>query len=282
MNPERTDTDSIAVAARANRWRHRMRLGAVGAGIAAAAFIGINLTGSSGSSGGPAVASAATIKKPVASAAHIKKHVIATLQDTSGSIQEVDMVVSRTYSDHPSSTYEYHVWSELGGAENNRIVQKYSDGPTSEDEAGQGFTETYDSSNNTIYRLNDTGPSSGFIAGIAEPIMQQMQNPGAVVDTSATLNGKPAIRITSGNTVTFVAPGTFQPLQTTTSTVGTLQDGQQVTSSGTETFPVWRTLTGSAASPALVSLSAQHPSASTKVVDQKTFNEIDRRMHPHG
>jgi hypothetical protein len=137
---------------------------------------------------------------------------------------------------------------------------------------GQGFLPV----------ANHAGPSRGFIAGIAEPIMQQMQNPGAVVDNSATFDGQPAIKITSGGTVTFVAPGTFQHLQTTVSTVGTLQDGEQVTSSSAETFPVWRTLTGSAASPALVSLSAKHPSANTKVVDQTTFNEIDRLMHPHG
>jgi hypothetical protein len=281
------DTDVlVAATARQPRWRRSLKLGVVGASIAAAAFIGINLTGSSGSSGGGGPA--------VATAASIKEQVMAVLQPaTPGSIQEVDEIGHFSYSDHPSSSYEYHVWTQLGGGEVSRIVQNQTGTVTGQDETGNNFQEVYDSFDNTIYRI-DHGLFGDYISGIEAPILQQLQNPNSVVDNSATFDGRPAIKITltqdvsdfgessHSTTVTYVQPGTLVPLESTV-TAHSFRNGQpDESSTATMEFPVWRTLTGSAALPALVSLSAQHPSASTKVVDQQTFNQVDRQMHPHG
>jgi hypothetical protein len=276
------DTDLVVETVASHpRWRPRgLRLGVVGAGIAAAAFIGINLTGTSGSSGGPAVASAA----------NIKKQVIAMLQPPLGSIQEVKEVLTGTNQ----SVRTYQVWSQLAGDQASRIVQTSSNGTSSEDEDATDFQEIYNPTDNTIYRLNHSGPGN-FIGQFTGQIINQLQDPNSVVDSSASFQGQPAVKITTttsganllGTTfntqfVTYFKAGTYQPLGSTQSTIGT-QDGQQISSfQGTSTFPIWRTLTGSAASPKLVSLSAQHPTAVTKVVDNQEFNQVDRQAHPNG
>jgi hypothetical protein len=88
------------------------------------------------------------------------------------------------------------------------------------------------------------------------PIRKLLHDPNSTVDTSATYKGRPAIKISrerGSSTITYwVAPKTYRPLREVLAGA----DG-----SDTTTFPTYRTLTGTAASPNLLALSAQHPSA---------------------
>lgn len=72
------------------------------------------------------------------------------------------------------------------------------------------------------------------------------------INRHAVLNGKPAIELTSdhGRFSYWISPSTYQPLQV-----------EDRFFPGITRFPIVRVLAGSAASPKLLSLQAQHPGA---------------------
>ena len=73
-----------------------------------------------------------------------------------------------------------------------------------------------------------------------------------IVDPNATLNGARAIKITfdRGRFSYWISPRTYRPLQV-----------EDRWFPGVTRYPIVRVLTGSAASPALLSPQAQHPNA---------------------
>jgi hypothetical protein len=97
-------------------------------------------------------------------------------------------------------------------------------------------------------------PDDPNITSALAEVRYMLTQPGVIVDPHATLNGARAIRISSadGRFVYWVSPGDYRPLQ--------VADNMNGSASTTE-YPVYRVLTGQAASQSIFSLTAQHPSA---------------------
>jgi hypothetical protein len=90
---------------------------------------------------------------------------------------------------------------------------------------------------------------------VSDLLRGQVQDPDApkvTINRNAVLNGKPAIEVTddNGRFSWWISPSTYQPLQVVDRFFP-----------GIGRFPIARVLTGSAASPKLLSLQAQHPHA---------------------
>lgn len=91
-----------------------------------------------------------------------------------------------------------------------------------------------------------------------------MNSPTAKVTRNVTIDGQNAIEVASadGTTIYYLDPATYAPIQmTNTIGPGTNMGDPSNDSTVTLTFTDWQDLTGSAADPALLSLTAQHPHA---------------------
>lgn len=93
------------------------------------------------------------------------------------------------------------------------------------------------------------------------------------INRNAVLNGKPAIELTSdrGRFSYWISPRTYQPLQV-----------EDRFFPGISRFPIARVLTGSAASPNLVSLKAQHPHATVDHSSTDYAAAMWRLVHVRG
>ena len=99
-----------------------------------------------------------------------------------------------------------------------------------------------------------------MVSDLLEGKVQDPAAPKMTVDPNAVLDGKKAIEITfdGGRFSYWISPSTYQPLQSM-DRWDSLPDGQGGV--GIIRYPAARVLTGSAASPKLLSLRAQHPGA---------------------
>lgn len=126
-------------------------------------------------------------------------------------------------------------------------------------------------------------PSVAPVAGeIGGPTAQEfraqamalMKSPGVQVDTEASIDGRPAIKISSdnGRQVYYVTPDTYQPIELD----NTGQGG-----GSTLRFSVYRELTGAQADATPLSLTARHPSAA---VDRSAadYEAAENRLFPNG
>ena len=109
------------------------------------------------------------------------------------------------------------------------------------------------------------------------------------VDSDATIDGQPAIKITAPSKATnpsqatetttlWVSPGDDRPLEWIDRLTSPTASGQTTTQSSTVRWENYKTLTGSAASPSLVSLAAEHPSAKTVKLTPSAWNEAYSRL----
>ena len=114
--------------------------------------------------------------------------------------------------------------------------------------------------NGTVETEPQWGPVSGVVGSnpnvtsYAATLRWMIRQRGVTVEPNATLDGAPAVRITTnhGRLVYWAEPDSYRPLQLVDKV------GARVT---TTRFPIYRVLRGADATPKLLSLSAQHPDA---------------------
>jgi hypothetical protein len=98
-------------------------------------------------------------------------------------------------------------------------------------------------------RCSSDTPQSNSALSEVEHLLNQ---PNTKINRNAVLDGKPAVELTfdRGRFSYWISPRSYQPLQVVDRFFP-----------GVNRFPIARLLTGSAASPNLLSLQAQHPRA---------------------
>jgi hypothetical protein len=124
----------------------------------------------------------------------------------------------------------------------------------------------YDPSTNTVYLAPKVAPNQSSdtpqsTSALSEVQYLLNQSPSKVqISSDAELDDKPAIELTfdGGRFSYWISPSTYHPLQAE-DRQDSLPDGQAGV--GIDRYPIVRVLTGSAASPGLLSLQAQHPGA---------------------
>jgi hypothetical protein len=106
-------------------------------------------------------------------------------------------------------------------------------------------------------------PTTGsqILSDFRPEILALLHSPTATVTQDATIDGQNAVKITSadGATTYYANPSTYAPIQMTQPVPNTGVPGNSATT--TLTFTDWQNLTGAAADPGLLSLAAQHPTA---------------------
>jgi hypothetical protein len=262
------------------RRRARRRIVSVAAVLAAAAAVAIGVLTAMPGTGRSAVArAAAAAAGPTGSVVHV----VANGRDvnTAGA----------------ASTWRLETWQETSAPFAHRSVRT-ANGVTAEEVTVDGVTRLYDPAANTIYTTPPFTTSSkptpppgraGKAPGVpmkpgsdaskanpakgASPVKTGSQPPGEDADPirakilgilgsgaaseegHATVEGKDALKLVSndGTATIFVDPQSYRPIFWTTSA----PDG----STSTVHFDTYETLPGTAATDALLSLSAQHPDA---------------------
>ena len=101
---------------------------------------------------------------------------------------------------------------------------------------------------------------SQTLSSVRRLAIKLLRAPGSTVTDGVTVDGQHAIQITSadGKTVYDVAPGTYTPIQISQPNPDLSGNTPSTT---TSTFSNWQKLKGTPANLALLSLTAQHPSA---------------------
>jgi hypothetical protein len=231
------------------RWALRTALLAVA--IAAAVFAVANVA-STGNHSGVSPAQA-----------QILRHVRDALAWPPHAIYEEDSVTTNTERHGATHTVEYHEWLSTSPPYNNREIVIVNGKVLWEQAFVKGRLDLYDPTTNTIYLASgvtdkevvgcqhcssDTPQSNSALSDV-ERLLNQ---PNTKINRNAVLDGKPAIELTfdRGRFSYWISPRTYQPLQVVDRFFP-----------GIGRFPIARLLTGSAASPKLLSLQAQHPGA---------------------
>jgi hypothetical protein len=234
------------------RRRSALRGAVLAVAVAAAAFIAVNVASTGNGSG---------ISK--AQAQIILRHVRDALAWPPHAIYEEDSVSTNRERDGATHTVEYHEWLSTSPPYNSRLEVIVNGKVRWEQAFVNGRLDLYDPDTNTIYLApgvaarnvvgchdcsSDTPQSNSALSEV-EYLLNQ---PNVRINSNAVLNGKPAIKLTfdRGRFSYWISPRTYQPLQITDRFFP-----------GTTRFPIARLLTGSTASPRLLSLSAQHPHA---------------------
>jgi hypothetical protein len=121
-----------------------------------------------------------------------------------------------------------------------------------------------------------TGPQT--LSWFRKAAIHLLHTPGTTVTRNVTVDGQNALQITSadGNTVYDVAPGTYAPIQITQPNP-TLPGNTPSTT--TSTISGWQKLPGTSANLALLSLTAQHPSA-TVDTSSADYTAASNRLFP--
>jgi hypothetical protein len=237
---------------RAPHWRRpALRLAVLAGVVAAAVFVVANVA-STGNGSGVSPAQA-----------QILRHVRDALTWPPHAIYEEESVTTNTERDGATHSSGWHEWLSTSPPYNNRSIQ-FADGKMLWEQAFvNGRLDLYDPNANTIYvapgvtdkhvvgcmRCSSDTPQSNSALSEVEDLLNQ---PNVTINRHAVLNGKPAIELTFDHArfSYWISPHTYQPLQV-----------EDRFFPGITRFPIARLLTGSAASPNLVSLQAQHPHA---------------------
>ena len=243
------------------RRRSALRIAVLTGVVAAAVFVVANVASTGNRS---AVSSA--------QAQTILRHVHAALVFPPHAIYEEDDVGSVTARDGARFTTRTQQWVSTSPPYNQRLVRSWNGKVQWEQEFVNGRLDLYDPRTNTVYlaaggvAANQSslapGPSSA-LSLVSDLLRGQVQDPAAptiTVNPNAELDGKNAIEVTDdrGRFSFWISPSTYKPLQSL-DRWDRLPDGQAGV--GIIRYPIARVLTGSAASPKLLSLRAQHPGA---------------------
>ncbi|MGH9598216.1 MAG: hypothetical protein ACRD27_00010, partial [Terracidiphilus sp.] len=168
---------------------------------------------------------------------------------------------------------ESHEWISTSRPYNMRLIRVWNGKVQWEQAFVNGRLDVYDPRTNTIYlapgvapnQVTDKSQWNSALAGIqselsGQPQCQACEYPHVTINIHATLHGKPAIEITSdgGRFSDWLSPRAYQPLQSE-DRQDSLPNGQAGV--GIVRYPIARVLTGTGASPALLSLEAQHSAA---------------------
>jgi hypothetical protein len=195
--------------------------------------------------------------------AQILRHVRDALAWPPHAIYEEETVKTVTARDGATHTSGSHEWLSTSPPYNSRSIQ-FANGKVLWEQAFlNGQQDLYDSTTDTIYL--EPGDASIGVVGCTRcssdmpqwnsalsEVQDLLKQPNVAINSKAVLNGKPAIKLTfdHGRFSYWISPHTYQPLQV-----------EDRFFPGITRFPIARLLTGSAASPNLVSLKAQHPAA---------------------
>ena len=240
--------------------------------IAVAVFVAANVASTgNGSAVSPAQAQA------------ILRHVRDALAWPPHAVYEEDSVTTNTRRDGATHTVEYHKWVSTSPPYNSREIVIVNGKVLWEQAFVDGRLDLYDPTTDTIYLApgvasdgvagcqrcsSDTPQSNSALSMVSDLLRGQVHNPDApnvTINRNAVLNDKPAIKVTfdRGRFSYWISPSTYQPLQV-----------EDRFFPGIGRFPIARVLTGSAASPTLLSLQAQLPHAT---VDHRhtDYNAVD-------
>jgi len=253
------------------RRRAGVRIVALAVVILAAVFVVANVASTGNPSG-----------VPRAQARSILLHIRQALEWPAQAIYEEDATTTVTAHDGATFTSADHEWLSTSSPYNMRLI-RISNGKVQWEQAFVNHQlDIYDPRTNTIYLpapLAQGSTSTRWCRGTVvargcqqvpdEPqwnsalseVQSLLEQPnGVTINPNAVLNGTRAIELTfvHGRFSYWISPRTFQPLQSEDRQDG-LPDGQPGV--GITRYPVARVLTGSAASPKLLSLQAQHPDA---------------------
>ena len=246
--------------------------------VAAAVFAVANVA-STGNGSGVSPAQAQTILR----------HVRAALLFPPHAIYEEDTIATVTARDGASFATEDHEWLSTSPPYNNRLIRSWNGKVQWEQAFVKGRLDLYDPTNNTIYlapgvastgvygceRCSGDTPQSTSALSEVQYLLKQAD---VTVNRNAVLNGKPAIELNfvEGRFSYWISPTTYQPLQSVDRR-DSLPDGQRGV--GTDRYPIARVLTGSAASPKLLSLQAQHPRATVDHSNTDYQAALSRMRH---
>lgn len=255
------------------RRRTALRTALLAGAVAATVFVVANVA-ATGNGSGVSPAQAQTILRHVRDALAWPPHAIYEEQD----------VTTNTERDGGLHTVEYHEWLSTSLPYNNRLVVIVNGRVLWEQAFVSGRLDLYDPTTNTIYlaagvasndvvgcqRCSGDTPQSNSALSEVQHLLNQ---PNVTISRNAVLDGKPAIELTSdrGRFSYWVSPRTYQPLQV-----------EDRFFPGISRFPIARVLTGSAASPNLVSLKAQHPRATVDHSSTDYAAAMWRLVHVRG
>jgi hypothetical protein len=255
------ELDRVLAPRRARRRRSSALRIAVLAGVVAAAVFAVANVASTGNRSAVSSAQAQTILR----------HVRAALVFPPHAIYEEDDVGSVTARDGARFITRTQEWVSTSPPYNQRLVRSWNGKVQWEQEFVDGRLDLYDPRTNTVYLAPGVAPNQSSLAPgpssalsmVSDLLQGQVQDPEApnmTMNPNAVLDGKDAIEVTfdGGRFSYWISPSTYQPLQSV-DRWDRLPDGQGGV--GIVRYPIARVLTGSAASPKLLSLRAQHPGA---------------------
>jgi hypothetical protein len=234
------------------RRRSALRTAVLAVAIAATVFVLANVA-STGNGTAVSPAQAQTILR----------HVRAALVFPPHAIYEEETVKTVTARDGATHTSGWHEWLSTSPPYNNRSIQ-FANGKILWEQAFvNGRVDLYDPATNAVYlapgvtdknvagctRCSSDTPQSNSALSEVQDLLKQ---PNVTISPHAVLDGRPAIEFTDdgGRFSYWASPRTYRPLQVVDRFFP-----------GITRFPIVRVLTGSAASPKLLSLQAQHPGA---------------------
>jgi hypothetical protein len=247
-------------APRRARLRHRsaLRIAALAGVVAVATFVVANVASTgSGSAVSPAQAKA------------MIRDARAALLYPPGAVVEEDTVSRVTASNGPATnTSEVHQWWTSSPPYDNREIIIQNGKVQWEQTIVSGRLDLYDPATNTVYLAPASSPNPvsdnpnvmSALAGVHYLLGRHSAIGRVTVNPNAVLDGTRAIEFTldGGRFTYWASPGDYRPLQSV-DRQDRLPDGQRAV--GVTRYPIERVLTGAAASPSLLSLVAQHPSA---------------------
>ncbi|MEO9118358.1 MAG: hypothetical protein ABI355_04510 [Solirubrobacteraceae bacterium] len=262
------ELDRPALQRTPHRRRRALRTVVLAVAVAATVFVVANVASTgSGSAISPAQAM-------------ILRHVRDALAWPPHTIYEEDSVTTSTRRNGATHTVEYHEWLSTSPPYNSRLMVVVNGKVLWEQAFVSGRLDVYDPTTNTIYlapgvasrdvvgcqRCSGDTPQSNSALSEIQYLLNQ---PHATINKHAVLNGKPAIKLTfdRGRFSYWISPHTYQPLQATDSFFP-----------GVSRFPIARVLSKTQASASLLSLQAQHPSATVdhRGTDYKTAQRLVR------
>jgi len=238
---------------RTRRRRTALRAAVLAGAIAAAVFAVANIT-STGN--GSAV--------PSAQAQMILRHIHDALPWPPYAIYEEETIGTVTARNGARFTTEDHAWKSTSPPYNGRLIRSWNGKVQWEQAFVNGELDLYDPRTNTVYLTpgvaQGASPDKPQENSVLAAVQHFLTQPKVKINHNATLDGKKAIELTfiNGRISYWISPSTYQPLQSEDRWDG-LPDGQGGV--GISRYPIARVLTGSAASPRLLSLQAQHPGA---------------------
>lgn len=267
------------------RRRTALRVAVLAVAVLAAVFVAVNVTSTGNGSDALSRAQAQTILR----------HVRAALVFPPHAIYEEDAVTTVTARDGARFTTRTQQWVSTSPPYNQRLVRSWNGKVQWEQEFVNGRLNLYDPRTNTVYLALGVAPNQSSLApgpisalalvyDLLRGQVQDPAHPNMTINPNAMLDGKKAIEITfnGGRFSDWISPSTYKPLQSLDRS-DSLPDGQGGV--GIIRYPFVRVLTGSAASPKLLSLRAQHPGA---IVDRSRtdyaaalwrMNHVDRQLN---